>query len=357
MSELNLPACPICHAKDSLSRQTMERAGQPFVWYECRECGSVLLWMGDDRWAYQKVGREDKAHLLKQPMTASELRMLLPSVEEEPTVLSDTEVLADTESVKPVEVPARKARERGKPTRLLMVSLAVTILGFIVALVLLLSAFPSGGEPALTSSIPTPAFSAGMDVRLVAPYGDSVPVFQIKEGDCGFRFRNSNVVPRGERATILDGICYREKNHDYYYEVKVAGVAGWVREGLVIPVDLYTPVATKTPLPTIAPAAPSYVDRCVGTGSGVAYVIEGKGVSRVTLTMQNDNSGTNQGEYSVPFCKIFTGFRSGDFLYISAQIVKGGGTIRCRIYDGSQIIASANASGFASIATCHGSAR
>jgi len=49
MPELNLPQCPICLAKDSLSRQTMERAGKSYLWYECRECGSVLLSVGDDR--------------------------------------------------------------------------------------------------------------------------------------------------------------------------------------------------------------------------------------------------------------------------------------------------------------------
>jgi len=60
MSELSLPACPICFAKVSLFRQTMERAEQEFVWYECRECGSVLLRMAGDRWTYQKVGQQEK---------------------------------------------------------------------------------------------------------------------------------------------------------------------------------------------------------------------------------------------------------------------------------------------------------
>jgi len=53
MSELNLPACPICHAQNSLFRKTLERTGQTFTWYECRECSSVLLWLGGDQWAYQ----------------------------------------------------------------------------------------------------------------------------------------------------------------------------------------------------------------------------------------------------------------------------------------------------------------
>jgi hypothetical protein len=86
-------------------------------------------------------------------------------------------------------------------------------------------------------------------------------------------------------------------------------------------------------------------------------VISGRGVSRVALTWQNDTGGTSQGEYTVPFCKTFRGFKGGDFLYISAQIVQGEGDIQCRIYDHSSVVAQASASGFASIATCSASAR
>jgi hypothetical protein len=78
VSELDLSGCPICLARDSLLHHSTEMQAQTFTWYECRECASVLLWMGDDQWAYQKVGREDKADLLKQPMTSDELRTLLP---------------------------------------------------------------------------------------------------------------------------------------------------------------------------------------------------------------------------------------------------------------------------------------
>jgi hypothetical protein len=41
--------------------------------------------MGSGLWAYQKVGRDDKAHLLEQPMTSSELRALsVPPTGHEP---------------------------------------------------------------------------------------------------------------------------------------------------------------------------------------------------------------------------------------------------------------------------------
>jgi uncharacterized Zn finger protein (UPF0148 family) len=76
MSELSLPRCPICAARDSFLRQSLDRGGQSFEWYECRECGSVLLSIGDDRWAYQKIGRAGQAHLLKRPMTRAELLAL-----------------------------------------------------------------------------------------------------------------------------------------------------------------------------------------------------------------------------------------------------------------------------------------
>jgi hypothetical protein len=56
----------------------MEVRGRSHEWYECAECGSALLWLGDDQWAYQKVGREDRADLLKKPLSEEELRALLP---------------------------------------------------------------------------------------------------------------------------------------------------------------------------------------------------------------------------------------------------------------------------------------
>ncbi|MEJ2211026.1 MAG: hypothetical protein P8129_18585 [Anaerolineae bacterium] len=73
MSELNLPACPICHASGSLFRQTRTMQGQAYTWLECQSCGSVLLSLGNGQWAYQKIGREGQAHLLRKPLSAIEL--------------------------------------------------------------------------------------------------------------------------------------------------------------------------------------------------------------------------------------------------------------------------------------------
>jgi hypothetical protein len=82
MTVLDLAACPICQAKDSLARQTATVEGRSHIKYECLECGSVVAWLGDDlwleadRWAFQEIGREEMAHLLHRSMTAAELQEL-----------------------------------------------------------------------------------------------------------------------------------------------------------------------------------------------------------------------------------------------------------------------------------------
>jgi len=114
---------------------------------------------------------------------------------------------------------------------------------------------------------------------------------------------------------------------------------------------------TRTSMPTLRPDTRSPFEKCVQSISGVRYAISGAGVSAVSLTFENDSGGSDQGDYQVPFCKIFNNFQSGDFLYISAQIISGDGSIKCQILDGNILIAEANASGFPSIATCSGSAR
>jgi hypothetical protein len=174
MLELNLPACPICQAQNSLSLKTMDRAGKPFTWYECQECGSVLLWQEDDRWTYQKVGREDQAHLLKKPMTAAELHDLVDIPDESPAapelpdlvampdeplaaldvqdqvVIPDESPAAPSPSVLavPTEEPAVAPgtpepvieRERKGPSRWLIIALALIGLFFVIAVIALLVA-------------------------------------------------------------------------------------------------------------------------------------------------------------------------------------------------------------------------
>ena len=95
--------------------------------------------------------------------------------------------------------------------------------------------------------------------------------------------------------------------------------------------------------------AQSPLDQCALSGVGVRYVIEGS--QTASLTWRNDTNGTEQGDYNLPFCRTFTGFETTDFLYISAQVL-GDESITCKIYVGDRVVARAQASGFASIATC-----
>jgi hypothetical protein len=157
MLELNLPACPICQAQNSLSVETIDRAGKPYSWYQCQECGSVLLWLDDDRWAYQKIGRQDQEHLLKQPLTAVELHYLvdvpdellaapeqsyLVEVPDEPLAAPAPSVLAvsteelDVAPGPPAPVPQK---ERKGPSRWLIIALAMIGLCFVLAVAGLLA--------------------------------------------------------------------------------------------------------------------------------------------------------------------------------------------------------------------------
>ena len=130
---------------------------------------------------------------------------------------------------------------------------------------------------------------------------------------------------------------------------------------IVFPTTLYTNALTesarpKTPFPTFPPDLRSPFEKCLDNNTGIAYAVTSTGgVGKISLTFPNDTGGVSQGEYDVPFCKQFSDFVSGDFLYISAQITRGEGNIVCAIYDGKSIISKAEASGFASIATCKGS--
>ena len=76
MFELELSRCPICQTERGLNRRMRDVKGQHFIWYECPECGSALMWLGGDRWIYQHIGRTDRQYLLKRPLTTVELQAL-----------------------------------------------------------------------------------------------------------------------------------------------------------------------------------------------------------------------------------------------------------------------------------------
>ena len=114
---------------------------------------------------------------------------------------------------------------------------------------------------------------------------------------------------------------------------------------------------TILPEPTITR---SPFEKCFETEKGIKYIITGDAVDAVFLTLENENGETEQGVYNLPFCRLFSGFRSGAFLYLSAQInqpTSGAGSIKCSIYDSDSIIAEDEASGLAAIATCSAFAR
>lgn len=351
MSELFLPRCPICNAKDSLFRKTIERGGQPFIWYECAKCGSLLLWLGNDQWAYQKVGRDELSHLLSHPLTENELLDLLPKAEVEMPKMPDL--------ARESEQPHPQGKKSGTK-RLLPWLLGICLVGFL--LIVGLGALEATGNISLFSTAPlSPTSVAAFRVNdpvVLTGAGHSITLWKVT-GSCELDQTVASL-SEGQRAVILRDPCYFSRQHDYLYLVNVAGKEGWVREGDLMPASEYTPVPTQTPRPTSTPDLRSPFEKCVQSGQGVRYVISGSGVEAVSLTWENDTGGTNQGDYKVPYCKTFTGFGHGDFLYISAQIVaptSGAGSITCRIYDGTSIVAEASAHGFASIATCNGTAR
>lgn len=109
---------------------------------------------------------------------------------------------------------------------------------------------------------------------------------------------------------------------------------------------------TPTPKPASTKTFNEKVQECEKSNVGIRYVITGDKVSSVSITQENDTSGTEQGKFALPYCDVFKDFDKGDFLYISAQIESGSGSITCKIYDEEKLISQATASGGFSIATC-----
>lgn len=94
--------------------------------------------------------------------------------------------------------------------------------------------------------------------------------------------------------------------------------------------------------------------KCAESGVGVRYHLSDKNVGTVSLTLENDSGGTEQMDEHSPYCRTFTGFEHGDFVYISAQITGGTGELTCRIWYQDKVIAEATAKGEYKIATCSG---
>jgi hypothetical protein len=150
MFELELSRCPICQTTRRLVRQMREVQGQHFIWYECPECGSALMWLGGDRWVYQQVGRTDRQYLAKRSLTTVELQAL--SVANAPVTAApawpgdESALLDDTMSEAEETTPPPPAavlasaieRPKGMP-RSVVVAVAIIALLFIVAAVIIIT--------------------------------------------------------------------------------------------------------------------------------------------------------------------------------------------------------------------------
>jgi hypothetical protein len=90
------------------------------------------------------------------------------------------------------------------------------------------------------------------------------------------------------------------------------------------------------------------------TSYTVTYEVTGDGAYSGSMTYENETGGTEQGDYKLPFRKVFDmGF--GDFAYISAQNNGESGKITCRILiDGIEWKKSTSSGAYA-IASCSGS--
>lgn len=242
MSDLELPACPICHAENSLFRRATERQGRTLTWYECQKCESILSREGDERWMYLTVGRKDKEHLLSKPLTSEELWALVSQAKA--TVAS-----TKGDEVQPM---VERASQSNRLRRLLPWLLGVCLVGFLGLVAIgLYEAFD--GSQVFARATPTSAFLSGTEVKLVDPDGQSVTVWQVG-GNCEVGNAFGQVPPASD-ARILDDACYNRESRIYYHRIALFNEStGWVKADDIVPAAEYTPPApTETPEPTGTP--------------------------------------------------------------------------------------------------------
>jgi len=91
----------------------------------------------------------------------------------------------------------------------------------------------------------------------------------------------------------------------------------------------------------------------VPTTHQVTYKILGT-TSRASLTYENEQGGTEQGEVNTPWEGSFTA-ENGQFVYISAQNVRDNGSVTCQIWVDGVKWKESTSSGAYVIATCSGS--
>lgn len=87
--------------------------------------------------------------------------------------------------------------------------------------------------------------------------------------------------------------------------------------------------------------------------SNIEYRVSGT-ATRVSLTYETEGGTSQVASVALPWSYSRRATK-GDFLYISAQIVQGTGTVTTSIYKGSDLFKTSSSSGFASIASASGS--
>lgn len=110
----------------------------------------------------------------------------------------------------------------------------------------------------------------------------------------------------------------------------------------------------RTILITLFVAAISSGCDAITGASNIEYRVNGT-AQRVSLTYESEGGGTAQISSVAPPWSYSFRAEKDDFLYISAQIVQGTGSVTVAIYKGGDQIESTTSSGFASIATASGS--
>jgi hypothetical protein len=109
-----------------------------------------------------------------------------------------------------------------------------------------------------------------------------------------------------------------------------------------------------------SPTAIPVVNRApaVQTSTSITYTVTGgNGVTKASLTYENEQGGTEQMEVStLPWTKSFT-VKRGTFVYLSAQNTsRSDDTITCEITANGSSFKRSQSSGIATIATCSGAA-
>lgn len=98
-----------------------------------------------------------------------------------------------------------------------------------------------------------------------------------------------------------------------------------------------------------------------GGAHKVWYRAEGVGTEAASYTLRSDDGGTVQGDINLPLTNqqgetglTFTGFMSGDSVYLSVQNAADSGSVTCRIFVDGTEISNNTSDGAYKIATCQG---